>query len=298
MTATRRRSGGRSSSKGSSAKRSSSKGSSAKRSSSKGSSSKGSSSKGSTTKRSTSKGSSARRSTTKGSSAKRSTARKRSASGRGGELCSARPAPRSTRSSRSRRSSGESGNGRRRGRRRPTLKVTDVGERNAAYLATVFVGLTLFGLVMVLSASSVSSLHEFAQSPFYQFKRQVAWSVIGAVAFIGASLIDYRRIQRFAGPLMVLCVVALGALLVPGVGLTRNGSTRWLGAGGFVVQPSELTKLAMILFVADLLARRGRRMDRPELTVRPVMFVLFLVSGLMALQPKLGTRSSSVRSVC
>ncbi|MCL4162101.1 UNVERIFIED_CONTAM: hypothetical protein GTU68_002224 [Idotea baltica] len=142
---------------------------------------------------------------------------------------------------------------------------------------------------MVLSASSVSSLHQFDQSPFFQFKRQAAWAGIGAVAFIVANRIDYRITQRFAGPLMLLSVSLLFLLLVPGLGITRNGSTRWLGTGSFVIQPSELTKLAIIVFIADLLSRRERRMDRAELTVRPVMFVVYVCSALIILQPKLGT---------
>jgi cell division protein FtsW len=153
----------------------------------------------------------------------------------------------------------------------------------------VFIGLTLFGLVMVLSASSVSSLHQYEQSPFYQFKRQLAWAGIGLVAFLAASRLDYRRLRRAAGPLMLLCFGLLIVLLIPGVGINANGSTRWLGYGPFVVQPSELTKLVLIVFVADLLTRRERRMDRPELTVRPVMVTVYAASLLLLLQPKLGT---------
>ncbi len=179
--------------------------------------------------------------------------------------------------------------GRRRTRRRASLKVTEAGERYAAFLTATFVGLTLFGLVMVLSASSVSSIHQYDESPFFQFKRQVVWAGIGAVAFVVASRIDYRLTRRFAGPLMLLSVFLLVLLLVPGVGIERNYSTRWLGVGSFVIQPSELAKLAMIVFIADLLARRERRMDRPELTVRPVMFIVYLCSALIILQPKLGT---------
>ncbi len=150
-------------------------------------------------------------------------------------------------------------------------------------------GLTLFGLVMVLSASSVSSLHQFNQSPFYQFKRQLAWAGLGVVAFGLMSRIDYRMLRRFAGPLMAICFGLLILLLIPGVGIEANNSTRWLGYGSVVIQPSELTKLALIVFVADLLARRERRMDRPELTVRPVMITVYAASVLLLLQPKLGT---------
>jgi cell division protein FtsW len=167
--------------------------------------------------------------------------------------------------------------------------VTDAGERNAAFLTATVLGLTLFGLVMVLSASSVASLHEYDESPFYEFKRQAMWSGLGAVAFIVATAIDYRILRRLAIPMLIVAIGLLVALLIPGVGLTRNYSTRWIGVGPLVFQPSEIAKLVLIVFIADLLARRERRMDRPELTVRPVMLILITFSGLMILQPKLGT---------
>ncbi|MFV0523944.1 MAG: putative lipid II flippase FtsW [Acidimicrobiales bacterium] len=184
----------------------------------------------------------------------------------------------------SRGPSGRSG-----GRRRPAPPVTDAGERNAAYLTATVVGLSLFGLVMVLSASSVSSLHQYGDSPLFQFKRQAIWAGIGAVAFVVASRIDYRLLRRLAAPMLLVNVALLILVLIPGVGLTRNESARWLGIGPLVVQPGELAKIVLIVFFADLLARRERRMDRPELTVRPVMLVLTFVSGLLILQPKLGT---------
>jgi len=154
---------------------------------------------------------------------------------------------------------------------------------------TTVIGLTLFGLVMVLSASSVWSLHELSNSPFFQFKRQAVWAVAGLVTFVVASRIDYRRLRTIAAPLYLVTVAMLVALLIPGVGRNLNGSTRWLGLGPIVIQPSELAKLALIVFVADLLALRERRMDRPELTIKPSMMVLLFTSALIAAQPKLGT---------
>lgn len=183
----------------------------------------------------------------------------------------------------------EPGRGGGRASRRSHPPVTEVGERMAAYLTATFLGLTLFGLVMVLSASSVPSLHQLANSPFYMFKRQAMWAGVGAVAFVVASRIDYRRVRFLAGPSMLVTLAMLVAVLVPGLGIAENGSRRWLGVGPLVIQPSELAKLTLIVFVADLLARRERRMDRPELTVRPVMLILVILSGLIVVQPKLGT---------
>lgn len=169
------------------------------------------------------------------------------------------------------------------------LPATASGERLATYLGMVVLGLTLFGLVMVLSASSVTSVHQFDSSPFYHFQRQAMWAIVGALGFFVMSRIDYRLLQKVAAPFLGVTVVLLVAVLIPGVGRNINGSSRWLGVGPLVVQPSEIAKLAMIIFIADLLTRRAKRMDRPDLTVRPVVTVLAVLSLLLVLQPKLGT---------
>jgi cell division protein FtsW len=266
----------------------------AKKSTNKTSTAKKSTAKKSTAKKSTAKKSTARKPTAKKSTAKKSTSRTSTARSGSARRSTGRRAGGRSSEQVAHYRPGTRGSDRRRGsssrrKRRSALKVTEAGERYAAFLAATFVGLTLFGLVMVLSASSVPSVHLYEQSPFFQFKRQAAWAAIGGVAFLVANRIDYRIIRRFSSPLMLLCVGLLILLLIPGVGLNRNGSTRWLGTGSFVIQPSELTKLVLIVFIADLLARRERRMDRPELTVRPVMFVVYLCSALIILQPKLGT---------
>ncbi len=169
------------------------------------------------------------------------------------------------------------------------LPTTESGERLGWQITFVVGSLTLFGLVMVLSASSVTSLYELGDSPFFQFKRQLAWAAIGATCFIVCSRLDYRRARTIIGPLLLLCAAMMIAVLIPGVGTTAGGSTRWLGFGPFLMQPSELVKLAVIVVSADLLTRRQRRMDRPELTVHPIMFMVIFFSTLLLLQPKLGT---------
>lgn len=175
-------------------------------------------------------------------------------------------------------------------RRRRGFEVTDLGRANSAFLVALFTSLTLFGLVMVLSASSVASLHLLGEdSPFGLFRKQLIRAGIGTVGFVVGAHIDYRRVRRFAAPAMIGVLILLVAVLLPGVGRTVNGSQRWIGVGGFVIQPSELAKLVFVIFTADLLARRERRMDRPELTIRPVMLTVCLLSGLIVLQPKLGT---------
>ena len=171
----------------------------------------------------------------------------------------------------------------------PSLTATTDGQRLATILSLLFLVLTMFGLVMVLSASSATSVHKMESTPFYQFKRQAMWATMGGLAFVGSSRFDYRHFRRFATPLLGLTFAMLVAVLIPGLGHNVNGSNRWLGVGPAVFQPSEVAKFVMVVFIADLLSRRSARMDRPDLTVRPVIVVVGGLAALLILQPKLGT---------
>lgn len=153
-------------------------------------------------------------------------------------------------------------------------------------LATIVAVLVLFGLVMVLSSSSLVALEE-THSTWSYAVRQAIWAALGTLGLLAALWSD-RRVWRRACRLALIGVVGLlAAVLV--VGTTVNGATRWLVVGPIQVQPSELAKVAMIVFVADLLARRSAEVDDPRRTLGPVVAVTVLVSGLVLFQPNLGT---------
>jgi len=175
-------------------------------------------------------------------------------------------------------------------RRHPTAKPvrTPRPSRIFAGLLVVVVALNLVGLVMVLSASSVSALDTYGSS-WYVAMRQGMWVLVGAVVCGIMIRVDYHRWRRASIPALVLSVVLLALVLVPGVGTTVNGATRWLGAGPLSLQPSELAKLAVLLFAADLLARRAAWMGDLRLTLVPTAVVFSGVALLLMLQPNLGT---------
>ncbi|MFO7959871.1 MAG: putative lipid II flippase FtsW [Nitriliruptoraceae bacterium] len=150
--------------------------------------------------------------------------------------------------------------------------------------------LLLLGLVMSFSASFVPAAE--AGDPFAVFRRQAAWAVIGLVAFGVAARLDHRIWRGLAWPMLVLALVGLVLLLVPGVGETRYGSTRWLGIGPLSFQPSELAKLSALLWVADVLERKRPRDGLPHTTEHlliPALPLLVLLAGLVLAQPDLGT---------
>jgi cell division protein FtsW len=152
-------------------------------------------------------------------------------------------------------------------------------------LATVAV-LNVIGLVMVLSASSVLSLTSYG-SAWYFFERQLIWTVLGVVGFAVALRIDYRRWREWTRPLLFVSVGLLLLVLVPHIGIYVSGSRRWLGAGFARFQPTELAKLALVVFAADLLTRREADLHDWRATVRPLLVVVLVLAGLVFLEPDL-----------
>src|SRR5438105_10603339 len=122
-------------------------------------------------------------------------------------------------------------------------------------LAMVVSALVVVGLVMVLSASSVEALRDFGSS-WVVFQRQAMWVVIGAVALLLAVRTDYRRWQRPAVPLVLVALGLLLVGLVPGLGVSVRGWSRWIGAGQVDIQPFEVGKLGLVPFASDVRAPR------------------------------------------
>jgi len=150
----------------------------------------------------------------------------------------------------------------------------------------VFGLLTLFGLVMVLSASSVESLVVDGSS-YDVFYRQLLFCVPGAAMFWLGLRISPRRLRALAPAGLVIGVLALAAVLV--VGTERSGSRAWIAIGGsFTIQPSEAVKVALTLWGAHVLVARRAVMHRWKYALSPVVPVALLLCVLLVLQPDLG----------
>ena len=151
--------------------------------------------------------------------------------------------------------------------------------------------LAVFGLAMGLSASAVFSLQQFG-SPYTIFLRQAIWIVVGLAVMGMTATVDYRVWRRAGAPMLVVAAVALCLVLLPGLGISVFGATRWLGIGPLRVQPSEIAKLATLLMCADALARKERLLDDPLHMLVPCVPILAGLSLLIMLQPDLGTTLS------
>ncbi|MBP67847.1 MAG: putative lipid II flippase FtsW [Acidimicrobiaceae bacterium] len=164
------------------------------------------------------------------------------------------------------------------------------GRRSTRFvlLGAMAVLLGLLGVVMVLSSSSVNDLRSYGDA-WYHLKRQIVWFALGLLALMMMMRVDYRRLRLLAQPAIVLAVGLLVMVLIPGIGISANGSARWIGIGSFTFQPSELAKLGVLLYSADLLSRPGRPSSQLGLTLRPVLLVTVTIGALLMLEPDLGT---------
>jgi cell division protein FtsW len=153
-------------------------------------------------------------------------------------------------------------------------------------LAATIAVLNIVGLVMILSASAVQALSAYGTS-WYFFQRQLIWALIGVVVFLVAARVDYRRWRALSIPLLVGAFVSLTLVLVPGIGIEVDGGRRWLGVGSLRFQPSEIAKLALLVYVADVLTRRAAAIADWQRVLKPVLVVAALLGVLVVVEPDL-----------
>ena len=156
-------------------------------------------------------------------------------------------------------------------------------------LLLAVMALTAIGIVMVYSASSVRSYFNDAD-PAAQGLEQIVWAGIGLAGLIVASRLDFRHLRYLAIPIFVITLALLAAVLHPSIGAEINGSRRWIvipGVGS--LQPAEFAKLAVVLYLAHWLDRRGT--EARSLWNGLVPFALLIAPGfvLIAMEPDLGT---------
>ena len=149
------------------------------------------------------------------------------------------------------------------------------------------VALTCFGVVMVYSASSVMAAKKFNDG-FYFLKRQGVFALLGFGLMAFTMRIDYQQWRRIAVPLLLGCLVLLLLVFVPGVGGTAKGASRWIRFPGFNFQPSELAKIALIIYMAYSLDKKQEKLKSFSAGFLPYMVVLALLIAILLMQHDLG----------
>ena len=147
--------------------------------------------------------------------------------------------------------------------------------------------LLTIGLIMVFSASSVYSFENYDQNSYAVVVKQLTWVAIGLPCAWVAGHLPQRWVRRLAWPGYF---VSLGLLLLTSLfGVTRNGNTNWLALGPIQIQPSEIAKLALVLWAAHVYANKDRRLGNLHEVMMPVVPGMLLATGLVVLGRDLGT---------
>ena len=141
---------------------------------------------------------------------------------------------------------------------------------------------------MVYSASAVWADYKFDDSFFFA-KRQLLFAGIGVIAMFFIMNVDYWTWRTWSKLLMVICFFLLVLVLIPGVGMVRNGSRSWIGVGAFSIQPSEFMKLAMIAFLAKFFSEKQKNITSFRRGFVPALGIVFSAFLIIMCQPDLGT---------
>ncbi|MCD6555214.1 MAG: putative lipid II flippase FtsW, partial [Anaerolineae bacterium] len=164
-------------------------------------------------------------------------------------------------------------------------RIREASWRIDYFLIITVAALLIVGLMMVYSSTFDLAYKGFGD-PAYFFRRQILWMVLGLGALIVLARIEYQFWQRVAILLMAGALLLLGVVLV--FGNTRFGGQRWLLPGGSV-QPSELCKLAVVIYIAAWLSSKGERIRQITYGLIPFSILIGLVTGLIMFQPDLST---------
>jgi cell division protein FtsW len=165
-------------------------------------------------------------------------------------------------------------------------------------LLTATLCLLAFGAVMVYSSSSASSLLQGKGSGTGYLVKFVVYGALGLVVMRVLARDGIARVQSLVAPLLAVSFVLVLAVHIPHVGVSVNGARRWLGSGPFQFQPSELLKLALVLYGATLLARRPARVNDLRELSKPLLAVVGAACLLVATQPDIGTAMVIAFTTC
>lgn len=164
------------------------------------------------------------------------------------------------------------------------------------YLFLVTMILIVFGIIMIYSSSSIWAEYKFNDA-FKYVKNQALFAFAGTFLMIIISKIDYKFYYNKASQIFLISIILLVLVLIPGIGSVRNGSRSWFGIGSFGVQPSEFAKLSLIILASKYLTKSNKFVKDIKKGVIPILALLFLVFGLIMLQPDFGTGMIIVVSI-
>ncbi len=148
--------------------------------------------------------------------------------------------------------------------------------------------LVTVGTAMIYSSSSIIALEKFKDSQYF-LKKQILFVSLGLILMVLMTKIPYAQLKKVAYPGMLLSIILLVILLIPGVGIRRGGAMRWLNVGGISFQVTEMVKIAIVVFLAHLLARKASQLKNFSKGILFPLIIISLVILLVLLEPDFGT---------
>lgn len=145
--------------------------------------------------------------------------------------------------------------------------------------------LSVIGTVFIYSASRYSALSTYNDS-LYFVKKQIIGILLGIAAMIFTSFYNYNKLKKFTIPVSIIAVVLLCLVFVPGIGVENYGAKRWIGFGGFTLQPSEVAKFALILFTASYVSSNPDKI-KTFVGILPVLVFGGIICLLIILEPNM-----------
>ena len=148
--------------------------------------------------------------------------------------------------------------------------------------------LAFFGCVMIYSSSNIWASYKF-NNPYKYFINQFVFFILGIIGMYLFSKIDYNFYKKKSNLIISICFILLILVLVPGIGVVRNGSRSWFGIGGFGIQPSEAAKIGLVIFVSKYLSNNYNITNDIKKGVIPIISVIGIFFVLIMLEPDFGT---------
>ena len=161
-------------------------------------------------------------------------------------------------------------------------------KKDSKILLFAVILISLFGALMIYSSSYIWAEYKF-NDPYKYLKSQIIFLVIGYVTMFLVSNFPYHNYKKLSNIIFGICFIMLILVLIPGIGTVRNGSRSWFGIGGFGIQPSEFTKLGLIIFTSKYLTNNSKELKNIKKGVLPILGVLLLTFALIMLEPDFGT---------
>ena len=161
-------------------------------------------------------------------------------------------------------------------------------KRTSKLLILSVILLMILSLFMIYSASYIWAEYKF-DNPFKYVINQGIFVLLGMILLFIVSKINYKIYYDKANLILLICLILLILVLIPGLGIVRNGSRSWFGIGSFSIQPSEFSKIGLIIFTSKYLSKSNKFLKNYKKGVFPILFILLLIFGLIMLEPDFGT---------